>query len=105
MRIYVYSIQNQCPHAIFSVTETFVAIVILCDDYSSMAGKTRAGKKAKRNRVISRGDGGSPMVTVLKDTVRIGTAYMPRRQRVEHRTTAKLTVAKTHLHYATGIVI
>lgn len=23
------------------------------------------GKKAKRNRVISRGDGGSPMVTVL----------------------------------------
>lgn len=70
-----------------SVTEILVAIVILCDDYSSMAGKTRTDKKAKRNSSDlacrwweSRGD------RSIKDTVRIGTAYVPRRQRVEELT-------------------
>jgi len=48
MHAYVYSIRNQCTRAISSVTETSAAIVILCDDYSSMAGKTRDRQKSEK---------------------------------------------------------
>lgn len=41
----------------------------------------------------------------IRDTVRIGTAYAPRRQRARGALSTRLATRKTHLHYATGIVI
>lgn len=48
MRIYMFIQFEINVRTRSAVTESFAAIVILCDDYSSMAGKTRGPAKKRK---------------------------------------------------------